>query len=137
MVPKNVYFKPKLILLAGTIAVSLMLLFPPYVYFDSETSGQKSAGYHFFLKPPQPKPAKEVFGYARLPHMASVRLNDLRLGIQLLIAIPTILGAAILSRPRYSVLSLSMGIFLVGPGVIAVLFVSWRVLSLSLSRYFP
>jgi hypothetical protein len=48
-------------------------------YFDSDTSGRRPAGFHFFLTPPQPKSVKEVFGYVRFPHMAHVRRNDVQL----------------------------------------------------------
>src|SRR6267154_982787 len=55
------------------ILVALIFLFPPWDYFDPDTSGRTSAGYHFFLTPPESKSATEIFGQPRYPHMTRVR----------------------------------------------------------------
>jgi hypothetical protein len=54
--------RQKMVSLIGGSLVGLMLLFPPWDYFDPDTSGRQSAGFHFFLTPPQPRPAKELLG---------------------------------------------------------------------------
>jgi hypothetical protein len=98
-------------LIAGAALVALMLLFPPWDHFDRDSSGRQSAGYHFFLTPPQPKPAQEIFGNARFPHMTSIRLNDVRLILQLFITIPGWLGLLFLRESRRTKSVLSWGLF--------------------------
>ena len=100
------------VLIAGAGLVALMLLFPPWDHFDRDTSGRQSSGYHFFLTPPQPKPAQEVFGNARFPHMTSIRLNDLRFILQLLITIPGWLGLLFLLEIRRTKIGVVLGVIL-------------------------
>src|SRR5260370_29302797 len=45
--------KQKKVLLIGSVAVAVIILFPPWDYFDSDTSARSPAGYHFFLTPPR------------------------------------------------------------------------------------
>jgi hypothetical protein len=121
--------KQRKVLLVGAAAIALMLLFPPWDYFDNDSSGRSPAGYHFFLTPPEPKPVKEIFRPPRFPHMAIVYLNDARLIVQLLIAIPTILGLAILFKAKRSVVSLGLGILLISCAVLVIGFMAWLVIS--------
>ena len=109
--------------------MALMLLFPPWDYFDSDTSGRQPAGYHLFLMPPEPRPVKDVFGPPRYPHMTKVRVDDFRLTLQLLITVPTVAGLAILFRSKRSVILALLGIlFLLGAGFV-VGFEVWVMVS--------
>ena len=73
--------------LTGAILSALMVLFPPWPYFDGNTSNQRSAGYHFFHSPPPVKSYEEMFGFPAddMPiQFVSVRLNVIRLIAQFL-----------------------------------------------------
>jgi hypothetical protein len=73
--------------LTGIVIVMLMVVFPPWFYFDANTSNQRSAGYHFLLSPPPLKNYEEMFGFVyddMPPQFVSVHLNRLRLITQLL-----------------------------------------------------
>jgi hypothetical protein len=73
--------------LTATVILVLTVLFPPWLYFDGNTSNQASAGYHFFRSPPPVKSYEEMFGFAGddMPLRAvSVRLNIIRLITQVL-----------------------------------------------------
>jgi hypothetical protein len=74
--------------LTGIIIAVLMVLFPPWLYFDTNTSNQRSAGYHFLFSRPPVKTYEEMFGFVpsdRMPtQYARVSLNGIRLIIQLL-----------------------------------------------------
>ena len=66
---------------------TLMVLFPPWLYFDGNTSNQRSAGYHFFFSPPAVKSYDEMFGFPfgdMQTQFVRVRLNGLRLIAQVL-----------------------------------------------------
>jgi hypothetical protein len=117
------------VLVAGTALIALMLLFPSWDYVDPDTSARSSAGHHFVLTPPKPRPAQEIFGPPRFPHNVKVQLNKLDLIIQLLIVIPTTLGLAFLLAARRYVITTILGIaFLLVPvGIIA--FILWLVIS--------
>lgn len=52
--------KQKLILLTGITLIALSELFPPWVYFDSASSGHRHAGYHFFMNKPALKSREEM-----------------------------------------------------------------------------
>jgi hypothetical protein len=122
--------KAKAVLLIGAALVALMLLFPPWNYFDNDTSGRLSAGYHFFLTPPEPRPVEEVFGEPpRFPHMASVLVNDFRLIIQLMIAIPTAVGLAFMFRGQRSRISTILGILFLLCAAFVAGVVVWLVVS--------
>ena len=109
--------------------VALMLLFPPWDYFDSDTSGRRSAGYHFFLLPPEPRPVKDVFGPPRYPHMTKIRVDDLRLTLQLLITAPTVAGLATLFRGKRSIILTLLGILFLLFAAFVVGFVLWVMVS--------
>ena len=120
--------RPKWVLLVGGMLVALMLLFPPWVYFDPDYSGRSPAGYHFFLTPPAPQRA--TFGYpVRFPEIVRVMTNDLRLMLQLLITIPTTLGLALLLRRKHSVITISIGIISLLFAMFVVGLIIWMVLS--------
>jgi hypothetical protein len=74
--------------LTGLIVTTLMVLFPPWLYLDTYTSNQRSAGYHFLFSRPPVKTYEEMFGFVpsdRMPtQYARVSLNGVRLLTQLL-----------------------------------------------------
>jgi hypothetical protein len=121
--------RQKKVLFIGGGLVALMLLFPPWDYFDSDTSARRPAGYHFFLTPPEPKSAKEIFGPPRFPHMTRVRINTIRFILQLSITIPAWLGLAFLLESHRTVISLAVGIvFLIASALVGG-FIVWLVVS--------
>ena len=67
----------KRILIVGLILTAVTLLFPPWDYFDPDPSGRESAGYHFFLMPPAPRPAVEVFRDVRFSASCGACLKSL------------------------------------------------------------
>jgi len=82
-----VVLKRRNLLLTGTIILVLMVVFPPWLYFDGNTSNQRSAGYHFFHSPPPVKSYEEMFGFPAddMPApFVRVRLNVIRLMAQVL-----------------------------------------------------
>src|SRR6266404_8349871 len=116
--------RQKKVLVAGAALVALMLLFPPWDYFDPDSSGKSRAGYHFFLTPPNPKTA--IFSYkVRFPDLIRVRLNKLRLLIQLLITIPTTIGLALLLGSKRSVITIILGILCLGFAAFVIGFIIW------------
>jgi hypothetical protein len=125
----TMHSKQRKVLVAGTALVALMLLFPPWDYFDPDSSARSNAGYHFFLTPPPPRPAKEIFGQPRFPHNVPVKLSDLTLIIQLLIVIPTTLGLAFLLEARRYVITSIIGIMFLLVPVSIVAFILWVVIS--------
>ena len=75
------------IFLTGFVVSTLMILFPPWLYFDGNTSNQRSAGYHFILDSPRVKTYEQMFGFAadNMPtQFVRVRLNYIRLITQFL-----------------------------------------------------
>ncbi|MEK6286431.1 MAG: hypothetical protein AABO57_11870 [Acidobacteriota bacterium] len=72
--------------MTGLILSALMVLFPPWLYYDGNTSNQRSAGYHFLFSPPHIKTYDEMFGFDDdMPtQYVRVRLNVIRLITQLL-----------------------------------------------------
>src|SRR6266851_56894 len=121
--------KQKWILWIGLTLTALMLLFPPWDYFDSDTSARRPAGYHFFLTPPEPKSANEIFGPPRFPHMTSVRINTIRFILQFSITIPAWLGLAFLLESHATLISISVGIVFLLTSALVIGFVIWLVVS--------
>lgn len=119
--------KSKSVLLAGTALVALMLLFPPWEYFDRSTSGQRAAGYHFFLSPPDPKKANFTYPPGIRSNIV-VRKNLVRLTLQLLVTIPVTLGLAILFRTNRSFITVLVGIFFFVTPLFGVVFLAWIVI---------
>lgn len=126
--------KSKSVLLAGTALVALMLLFPPWEYFDRGTSGQRPAGYHFFLSPPDPKGANFTYPLGIRPHII-VRRNLVRLTLQLLITVPMTLGLAILFRTNRSFITVLVGIFFLVTPLFGVVFLAWIVIGARLGYW--
>src|SRR6266404_5751638 len=101
--------RQKKVLVIGGSLIALMLLFPPWEYFDPDSSGRFDAGYHFFLKPPVPQKGR-LKDVVRFPEIVRVKSNDVRLILQLLIAIPTIVGLMFLFEPKRHRLAVAFGI---------------------------
>jgi hypothetical protein len=92
--PRRWNKKQTKVLLAGLSAVAISLLFPPWLYFNNNTSGQKSAGYHFFRSPPTITDPEKIFDLSyeqrwddpeeEIPRRRSfsVKLNGIRLFVQ-------------------------------------------------------
>src|SRR5947209_4150820 len=124
--------RQKSVLIVAGALVALMLLFPPWDYFDPDTSGRRSAGYHFFLTPPDPRPARELFPQPRFPHMLHVLVNDFRFILQLAIAIPTVLGLTAAFHSRRSGVTTALAIILFSIALVVISFVTWLVVSFKL-----
>lgn len=101
-----------------------MLLFPPWLYFDSNTSNQRSAGYHIFFNRPRVTSYEEMFGMPAdevlTTRFVRVSLNGIRLVTQLVFVIFLTIGMVLrFGQPRswshrlYSAVALLAGVFLV------------------------
>ncbi|HYW69446.1 MAG TPA: hypothetical protein VE961_00335 [Pyrinomonadaceae bacterium] len=112
---------------AGAVLVVLMVLFPPWDYFDDDTSGRQSAGYHFILTPPAPRRVKEVFPRERFPHLTRSRINDVRLILQLGTIIPIWLGLIAALHPRRSIWSIGLAVVLIASGLFVLGFAAYLV----------
>ena len=123
--------KQKKVLLVGSLLVVLMILFPPWVYFDNDSSSRSSAGYHFILTPPTLKTPQEMFGVARMrvPNTVRVQLDDIRLIIQLLVTIPIILGLVPLFSSNRTFLKMGIGFLLIGFALFVLGFILWLEIS--------
>jgi len=123
---KREYSRSKIVLLAGTALVALMFVFPPWEYHDSDTSSSRSAGYHLFFNPPDPRTA--AFRHqVRFPERLIVRKSLIRLILQLFTVIPAILGLAIVVRTNRSVFTFFIGFLFLLPAVLAFGLVAWAV----------
>lgn len=74
---------------------ALMVAFPPWLYFDGNTSNQRSAGYHFLLSRPPVKSYQEMFGSVSddmSTEFVRVRLNVIRLITQFLTILFLVMG---------------------------------------------
>jgi hypothetical protein len=117
----------KKVLLAGGILVVLMILFPPWEYFDGDSSRRSPAGYHFLLIPPALKSPQEMFGVPqmRIPNTVRARVDLLRLIFQLLVTIPIAAGLVPLLSDRHTAIKTVFGVLLVGCGLFILGFVLW------------
>jgi hypothetical protein len=107
--------KPQAILLVVVAVIALMILFPPWIYFDGNTSNQRSAGYHFLFSPPHVTTYEEMFGIAgdEVFTIRAVRIyiNKMRLVVQILIVI--FFGTGLIRR-RTEPDSAHLGAFILG-----------------------
>jgi hypothetical protein len=120
--------RQKKTLVVGGSLIALMLLFPPWEYFDPDSSGRIEAGYHFFLKPPVPQ-RERLKHVVRFPEIVRVRMNEVRLIIQLVITIPTVVGLVFLFEPKRHPITIAFGIICLLIPVLIVGFVVWVVVS--------
>jgi hypothetical protein len=119
--------RQKEVLLVGALLVVLFILFPPWEYFDNDSSGRGRAGYHFILAPPALKSAQEMFGVPalRVPDHVSVEVDILRLLFQLTVIIPLTAGLLSLFADRRSLVKTAFGLLLIGCGLFVLCFVLW------------
>jgi hypothetical protein len=112
--------------------VVLMIAFPPWEYFDEDSSGASAAGYHFILTPPPLKSPPEMFGVPemRVPDSVVVRLDIVRLGAQLLIFVPFMLGLLFLLADEVTAHKMALGIFFVGLALYVSGFILWIIISI-------
>jgi len=90
-----VVLKRRNLLLTATMILVLMVVFPPWLYFDGNTSNQRSAGYHLFHSPPPVKSYEEMFGFPAddmATQFVRVRLNVIRFIVQLLSLVFLVMG---------------------------------------------
>jgi len=122
--------RSKKVLLIGGVAVAALLLFPPWDYFDPDSSSRGSAGHHFFLSPPRLKSSKEMFGNeVRFPDIVRVLVDDVRLVIDLIITIPTFLGLSLLLRTKRSIPGTTLGILLIAFALFVLGFNVWLMVN--------
>ena len=111
-------------------------LFPPWEYFDGNTSASRRAGYHFYKSPPpgkSPAEMKHLFHRRdgdRLPLLIiQVHRDSLQLIAQRIVLAWLALNAFILSFGRGPLLlRVLLWIFVAFGGVVGTLLL-WRVLS--------
>lgn len=117
----------KKVLLVGGVLVVLMILFPPWEYFDADSSGRSPAGYHFFLMPPALKSPQEMFGVPkmRIPNAVRARVDMPRLVFQLLVTIPVAAGLIPLFSDKPTAVKTVFGVLLIGCGLFVLGFVLW------------
>jgi hypothetical protein len=119
--------RQKEVLLVGTLLVVLMILFPPWDYFDNDSSARSPAGYHFILAPPALKSVREMFGVPalRVSNQISVEVDILRLLFQLTVVIPITAGLLPLFADKRSLVKTALGLLLIGCGLSVLCFVLW------------
>lgn len=81
----------------GSISIFvLMLLFPPWLYIDENTSNQRSAGYRFINSPPPIQSHEEMFGTPEYdyynPRAVRKTINLFRLFVQMIVTLFIISG---------------------------------------------
>jgi hypothetical protein len=120
----------KKVLLIGSALVALMLLFPPWEYFDGDSSSKVHDGYHFLLTPPSRENIKNVFApyVVRYPTVVQVRIDWIRLIIQFLAVFAGFPGLFLMLRSRRSGWRIAVSVPLFAVSVLA--FVLWVLLTL-------
>jgi|GEM_PF-2836503 len=108
-------FVQRKVLLIGSALLALMLLFPPWEYFDGDSCMRARDGYHFVLSPPPRENIKTVFApyQPRFPAVVRIEVDRVRLLAQCLAIILACCGLAIALRTKRSVLKVvfSAGLF--------------------------
>ena len=119
--------RQKRVLIVGLVAAVLMLLFPPWNYFDPDMSAHPSAGYHFILAPPSLANAQSAFRYkVRFPNAIRREIDDILLISQFSIVTPAIAGLMLLfGRRRW--ISVILGILLLIAAATATYFYIWLI----------
>jgi hypothetical protein len=114
----------KRVFLIGALLVVLMLLFPPWDYFDPDSSFRSRAGYHFFLAPPDPRNS-EFLRQVRFPDLIRVEVDNVRLLIQLLITIPITLGVTLLFRSSRTSMTIVLSFLSLAVAAFVIAFIIW------------
>ncbi len=130
--------KQKGVLSVVGILVLLMILFPPWEYFDNDSSGRSPAGYHFLLMPPPLKSPQEMFGVAemRVPDQVYVQVDLFQIMFQLLVTIPIMAGLIPLLADKLTIIKTAFGVLLIGCGLFVLCFILWLEYSAN-ERYGP
>src|SRR5260370_2203243 len=86
--------RQKKVLLVGAALVVLMFLFPPWDYFNSDSSMHKLDGYHLLFAPPSRENIKAIFApdKVRYPESVRIEVDRVRLSVQCLSATTFVLG---------------------------------------------
>jgi hypothetical protein len=124
--------RQKAVLLIGSILVALIVLFPPWEYFDPDSSLRRPAGHHVLFAPPPLKSHAEMFGVPcrfRNGCPDSVQIHKPLLILQSLFAILTVAGLLSLLAEKLTIIKMILGILFIGVG----LFVLGFILSLNRS----
>ena len=119
--------KQKGVLITGSLLIALMLLFPPWEYFNNEGSGRSFAGHHFITTPPALKSPQEMFGVPELRETANVivRIDKLLLIFQWLLIMPSILGLSVLLSNASRRLKIIFGVLPLVSVFCLIVFVVW------------
>jgi hypothetical protein len=119
--------KQKKVLLVGGILLVLMILFPPWEYFDNDSSGRSPAGYHFLLMRPALKSTQEMFGVPKLrvPDQVRVEVDLFQLIFQLAVTIPIVAGLLPLLADRRTIIKTGFGVLLICCGLFVLCFILW------------
>jgi hypothetical protein len=119
--------RQKEVLLVAGLLIVLMILFPPWEYFDNDSSARSPAGYHLLLKPPALKSVQEMFGVPKLrvPNQVHVELDIFRLAFQLIVIIPIAAGLFLLLADTHTLIKRTFGVFLIGGGLFVLGYALW------------
>jgi hypothetical protein len=122
--------RQKNVLLSGAALVVLMIIFPPWEYFDGDSSMKVHDGYHFILTRLPHENIASVFApnVVRYPAVVQIRIDNLRLIIQSLSVVAGISGLLIMLGGRRSLgrLAISVSVFAIS----FVALVLWVLLTL-------
>jgi hypothetical protein len=118
-------WKPNAVIIAGLLLLALSELFPPWVYEDENTSGVRSAGYHFYKSPPavkSPAEMKKIFNLrdGESTQFMRVHSDDLQILAQRGVLAWLFYNGLILSLARSRLIRVLFGIFF-GVGAIAAI----------------
>ena len=118
-------WKPIAVIIAGLLLLALSELFPPWVYEDENTSGVRSAGYHFYKSPPavkSPAEMKKIFNLrdGESTQFMWVHRDDLQILAQRGVLAWLFYNGLILSLVRSRWVRVLLGIF-VGVGALAAI----------------
>ncbi len=116
--------RQKRVLIVGVSLFALMLLFPPWEYFDTDSSMRKHDGYHFLFAPPSRENIKAIFAPDRVRYAQSVRIevDRIRLSAQCFSVITFLLGLVFALRTGRSLWRFALSGLLFGVAVVAFWF---------------
>jgi hypothetical protein len=106
--------------------IVLMVLVPPWLYLDGNTSNQESAGYHFLFNPPPVTTYQEMFGVPEdevwTTRAVRVHMNWIRLTVQILAVVLFGMGFALRQKtPRPATWGVYVAFGLIALGFLALL----------------
>ena len=133
ILPMKDIWKPNAVIIAGLLLLTLSELFPPWVYEDENTSGVRSADYHFYKSPPavkSPVEMKKIFNYrdGESTQFMWVHRDYLQVDAQRIVLAWLFFNGLILSFGRGSLLiRVLFGIFFGVGALAAIALVYWGV----------